>query len=104
MYRCEICGVVPAAGVALNYVVTERRAKRYAHRVKAHPVRIKGKKRALRLDDSGGIGWEIVRQAKACARCAEEHVMPEPTPLPAEPEPIVEDVEGYEGDEAAAPA
>ena len=71
-------------------VVLERRERVYPRREKANPLitRIRFRweslpypelgyhdlsKRSWRPDDPGGLGWEIVRQGRACGPCALRH-------------------------------
>jgi hypothetical protein len=68
MYRCHFCGaIVPPRTPALRIAV-ETRVRHYPTRPKAHPVRRQNK--IEWVDDAGGEGVEIVREALACPACA----------------------------------
>ncbi|MBX3251064.1 MAG: hypothetical protein KF901_28055 [Myxococcales bacterium] len=49
-------------------MTVETRAAEYPSRPKAHRMRIARKVKLT--DDPGGAGYEIAREARACARCA----------------------------------
>ena len=68
MYRCEICGAVVPPAVAAHRVVVATRQTDYPSRHKVNHVRI-GRK-MTHVDDPGGTGVEIVREALVCAACA----------------------------------
>jgi hypothetical protein len=75
MYRCQLCGTIAPSRTPCHKVVVERRAKRYpmregVFRVVEHSK--EGRKRVVLKDDPGGEGFEIVREAIACPRCAAE--------------------------------
>ncbi len=70
MYRCELCNVVVPSGTPAEIVVVETRPTEYPSRPKAHKHRVGRKMK--HSDDPGGAGYEIAREAKACARCAAE--------------------------------
>ena len=82
-YKCQICEeVVPRGARAINRVANTRE-KYYPHRAKANkgyqtrkgrvlrPLR-KSRKRADRIDDPGGKGWEIAKEIRVCAGCKED--------------------------------
>lgn len=79
MYKCQICGVVVPEGIPANHVVLETRKREYPRRTKVFLKKSTEKKRRRRkpdpdkdyVDDPGGTGFEIVRQAMACKACAE---------------------------------
>jgi hypothetical protein len=73
MYRCDVCDSVVPANTPAERVTVETRVIEHPHRPKAHwqpprPPATKGK----RVDDPGGTGTAIVREAIVCARCAEK--------------------------------
>lgn len=70
MYRCELCNTVQPPRTRCQKVVTETRPTEYPSRPKAHKMRV-GRK-AKFMDDSGGAGYEIAKEALACPTCAEE--------------------------------
>ena len=70
MYRCELCNRVSRAGERASKVVTERRPTEYPSRGKAQRMRV-GRK-TKQQDDPGGAGYEIAKEAVACATCAAE--------------------------------
>jgi hypothetical protein len=74
-FICEFCGQSSAPGTPAHKVVTARREVRYPPRYRCNrPVweESAGKKRPRPKsgDDPGGVGWEVVREALACADCA----------------------------------
>ena len=75
MYRCELCNRVSRPGERATKVVTERRPAEYPSRGKAQ----KGStgRRSKFQDDPGGAGYEIAKEAIACATCAQEQLAKE---------------------------
>lgn len=69
MYRCELCNRVSRPGERASKVVIERRPTEYPSRGKAQRQRT-GRK-SKQQDDPGGAGYEIAKEAVACATCAE---------------------------------
>ena len=84
MFVCEICKTVVPAGVPAQKVTLETRAVQYPRREKVHPpaIEVDNKKKRTRrsrkltakelekwVDDSGGHGFEIVREGQACPDC-----------------------------------
>lgn len=72
MYRCSICyNVVPPNNPCQKRVL-QTRVKHYPER--AHAKRewrnVKGKWKKVWIPDPGGVGTEIVYEAKCCANCA----------------------------------
>ena len=61
-FRCGVCGEAQEPKASPNMVVVESRNVSY-------PERSKGKGRERQVIDSGGDGWEIVREVKACSVC-----------------------------------
>jgi hypothetical protein len=72
MYRCELCKAVQAPRTPCIRVTVETRPTEYPSRPKAHKMRVGRKMKTF--DDSGGAGYEIAKEAKACPKCAEEFV------------------------------
>ena len=72
MYRCELCGAVAPPKMPSVRVALETREKRYPCRPKIYPPpkRSERKDPDKWRDDPGGIGREIVREARACPGCA----------------------------------
>ena len=70
MYRCELCNRVSRPGERAAKVVMERRPTEYPSRGKAQ--RSRSGRRSKFHDDPGGAGYEIAKEAMACAACAEE--------------------------------
>ncbi len=71
MYRCALCNVAVAPNRRARQVVTEVRPKSYPMRMRATPVKGRGKKRIWR-DDPGGRGWEASKVAMVCENCLPE--------------------------------
>ncbi len=74
-YRCGICDNPQRPGTRAHSMVLDTRDRVYEKRKEANeytakpePDERKGKR--MLKDDPGGRGWEIVREAKACAKCA----------------------------------
>ncbi len=72
MYRCELCNRVSRPGERATKVVVERRPTEYPSRGKAQ--RARSGRRSKLHDDPGGAGYEIAKEAMACAACAEQHL------------------------------
>jgi hypothetical protein len=72
MYRCDLCGGVVPPRTECALVVTESRVKHYPRRAKLYPPKNPSdwKDPDKWRDDPGGIGWEAVREARACPSCA----------------------------------
>ncbi len=75
MYRCELCNRVSRPGERATKVVMERRPTEYPSRGKAQ--RARSGRRSKSHDDPGGAGYEIAKEAIACATCAEQQVAKE---------------------------
>jgi hypothetical protein len=75
MYRCQFCNRVSRPGERATKVVTERRPAEYPSRGRAQ----KGAtgRTAKAPEDPGGAGYEIAKEAIACAVCAQEHLAKE---------------------------
>jgi ribosome-binding protein aMBF1 (putative translation factor) len=95
MFKCEICGTTVAAKTPAIRITLELREKSYTWREKIYPKIETTKKEDLNKrkrrkpkkstkvpplnerkewrDDPGGRGYEIVREALACAGCAAKH-------------------------------
>lgn len=71
MYRCEFCREVVPPNIPSHRVAVETREVRYPRRERVNRPKPGDGKREKR-DDPGGTGREIVREAIACARCAQE--------------------------------
>ena len=79
-YRCQICNVKVPPGQRAIRSITARRSKFYPYRPKANPgfqtkngvvlcpLR-KSRKRADRIDDPGGKGWERIGEFYICESC-----------------------------------
>ena len=70
MYRCQLCNRVSLPGERATKVVLERRPTEYPSRSKAQKA--KTGRRSKYQDDPGGAGYEIAKEAIACATCAQE--------------------------------
>ena len=70
MYRCQLCNRVSRPGERASKVVLERRPTEYPSRGKAQKAR--AGRRSRYQDDPGGAGYEIAKEAIACAACAQE--------------------------------
>ncbi len=71
MFRCDMCNVVVTPGTPSHTVVVETRPTEYPSRAKAHRMRVGRKLKTL--DDPGGAGYEIAKEARVCGSCAEDH-------------------------------
>jgi hypothetical protein len=67
MYRCSTCREVVGPGQRQHKVIMGRRRRVYAPRPEAFQVVKKGKRQWV--NDPGGSGWEIVREAAVCGPC-----------------------------------
>ena len=88
MYRCQICNAVQPARTHSTLVTIETRAAEYPSRPKAHRMRVGRKGKTL--DDPGGAGFEIAKEAMACPKCAADLLKKQ----------AEADAAGYYGDEA----
>ena len=77
LFRCQICSRVVPPGTRAQRVVCETRDKVYPFRIKVNRYVMKNGKISrdrdqipIGLDDPGGRGEEIVREALACLECA----------------------------------
>ncbi len=82
MYRCELCNRVSRPGERATKVVIERRPTEYPSRGKAQ--RARSGRRSKYQDDPGGAGYEIAKEAIACATCAQEQLAKEAAAQEAE--------------------
>lgn len=65
MFRCGICKNNSQPGEPMNKKVVETRVKEY-------PARFKGEGIEREKIDSGGVGYETVKEIAVCSNCAEE--------------------------------
>lgn len=74
MYRCDVCRVVSEPGIPAHRIVVEAEPLWHPRRPQIYwrKARSPGAK-ATWLDDPGGRGWRVVREANACADCAAKH-------------------------------
>jgi hypothetical protein len=77
MYTCQICGAPSESGKSAQRVTLETRVRKYPKREDVHLVPTHKKKKPRKkenefIDDPGGIGFEIAREALVCSRCAAE--------------------------------
>ena len=84
-YRCQVCGIKVLAGTRAMRHIFGTRARYYPYRPKANrgyqskngrvlrPLR-KSSKRADRIDDPGGKGWEIAKELLVCENCRSEEL------------------------------
>jgi len=83
MFRCQLCQCVVPAGTRSTKVILVTREKTYGERGGGGPAATRGgfrkrggggrNKTPKKNYDKGGQGTEIVREAMACPRCAEDH-------------------------------
>lgn len=73
MYRCSQCHDVVGPRQPQRLVVVATRAKRYPPRENAFEVFKSVKRRHVQVDDPGGVGREIVREAALCGDCLKRH-------------------------------
>jgi hypothetical protein len=67
MFYCEFCGELAAPRTPCRLVVVETRLAQFPPRPRANPTpHLTPKYR----DDPGGRGRQIVRERRACPRCA----------------------------------
>ena len=69
MYRCEVCDRVVPPNTPSNRIILETRAVEYPVRDKVHWHPPKDGGKGKWVDDPGGRGTEIVREARACPDC-----------------------------------
>ena len=65
----QVCNVVVPANISAHRKVVETRRRKYPFREKANQFIKDG--RLKKTDDSGGVGYEIVREVLVCPSCAE---------------------------------
>jgi hypothetical protein len=73
MYRCQQCGCIAPPRTRSFLVVVQTRRKVYPEReiVKLIRERLRTRKPKV-VVDPGSVGWERVREARVCPRCATE--------------------------------
>ena len=70
MYRCHFCGTTVPPRTPATRIAVETRVRHYPVRLKVFAVRRQTKTEWV--DDPGGEGVEIVREALACPACASQ--------------------------------
>lgn len=75
MYRCELCNAIVKPKISAITYIAKKRRKTYPYRKYANQriVQIGSKKKRIRTDDRGGVGWEIVDELKICPTCQQKH-------------------------------
>jgi len=68
MFICNKCNKSVGPRISPINVVVEKKMINHKHRSNANPCRVDGVRDAT--DDPGGMGYQIVREAKYCSRCA----------------------------------
>ena len=68
MYKCQMCQRTIPPRTRAHRIVVETRPRQYPFRPKANRVIVDGREKFV--DDPGGEGWEIVREAIVCPECA----------------------------------
>lgn len=75
MYKCQLCLAVVPPGTKSRTIVLETRQVQFPPRLKAyHFNKFDWKKQKTKREvrhDPGGIGTQIVREARVCVTCAE---------------------------------
>jgi len=71
MYRCELCNAIVKPKTSAIIYIAKKRHKTYPYRKYANQgmIQLGGKKKKIRTDDYGGVGWEIVEELKICPKC-----------------------------------
>lgn len=83
-YRCDSCGFAVKAGTSCKKVVVLVREVHFPERPKANKAKVvqkNGKKKAVWIPDPGGVGTQIVKEAKMCTRCAHDWHKEHPKPF-----------------------
>lgn len=72
MYKCEVCGNTAPPHTPAHKVIVETRGVTFPLRPKAFACwKQQGERRKfVRPDDPGGVGWQIAREVTACPACA----------------------------------
>ena len=73
MFRCQVCSRCVPRGTPAHRLVLETRPRDYRYRRAANVVIFldaRGKRKKKLIDDPGGTGREIVREAIVCPECA----------------------------------
>lgn len=73
MYRCEFCKKVVPPRVPCKKIVTQTREVMHPYRAKVKKKMVIDKNGKLKqdwLDDIGGPGTQIVKEAQLCTSCA----------------------------------
>jgi hypothetical protein len=76
VFRCQLCGKVVPPRTSVQRVVVQTRARKYPVRLRANRfIRLSenGKRKVTFVDDTGGVGCEVVREVVACPACALGH-------------------------------
>lgn len=75
MFYCDVCNNVSKSMEKERKVVSKQRRKVYPIRQKANPgfkkdsPGLRSKAKSDRIDDAGGVGWEIVKEISVCTDC-----------------------------------
>ena len=75
MYRCDLCNAIVKPKISAIIHIVKKRRKAYPYRKYANQGMIHqgGKKKKIKTDDCGGVGWEIVDELKICPKCKVKH-------------------------------
>ena len=71
-FRCEMCGQAQEPGTAATFLVTDRRDASYPSRVYKSRKKKSRSSEKEKINDPGGVGWEIVSEAMVCVKCANQ--------------------------------
>ena len=72
LYKCELCGRLQAPRTPSALLSLKTKTHQHPKRERAYQVIDAHTGRRVNRDDPGGVGLQIVRQARCCPRCAKE--------------------------------
>lgn len=84
MFNCQVCGKSSKPREKCHLILAKRKKVSHPFRSSANQLRNLETRRIDYIADSGGIGWQIVKELRACERC--KHY----SPLADEPEHLAE--------------
>ena len=69
MFICDVCGKVTKEGEKSHMIVAQRRFVTYPYRPGANRIKNQETLKYDFIPDTGGEGWQIVKELRACGDC-----------------------------------
>lgn len=70
LYKCELCGQQQPPRTPSNLLPIQTKTYQHPKRARVYRVKDSYTGKVMTLDDPGGVGEQIVREVRCCARCA----------------------------------